>query len=198
MSSDEYSYSSHPNTEKKELDLEVKKRVATVTTETESNTDGQRKRKRKANSKYVSNDVRDEPEEEEPKKPRLEKSAKGAVDSILLQKSKKARLDNSKREKEARRGAVEEMLKNWQQKIPCEKCSELMKEIQHMKEMLSEREKSISTLREEVDDLEYWLKFEKESANKLMPGNFDYYQCNADLSNVVAIISPPCSSRFFQ
>ena len=187
MSSDEYSYSSHPNTEKKELDLEVKKRVATVTTETESDTDGQRERKRKANSKYVSNDA---------KKPRLENSAKGAVDSILLQKSKKAMLDNSKWEKEARRGAVEDMLKNWQQKIPCEKCSELMKEIQHMKEMLSEREKSISTLREEVDDLEYWLKFEKESANKLMPGNFDYYQCNAD--NVVAIISPPCSSRFFQ
>ena len=136
-----------------------------------------------------------------PKKPRVENSAKGAVENILLQKSKKARLDNSKREKEVRRGAAEDMLKNWQQKIPCEKCSELMNEIQQMKEMLSEREKSIYTLRDEVDDLEYWLKFEKESANKLMPGNFDYYQCSADQHAPTPNLDRRqvvCSSRLLQ
>lgn len=46
----------------------------------------------------------------------------------LLKKNCNARLNSNKQDKEAKQGAMEEMLKNWE-KIPCQRCDNLQKKL---------------------------------------------------------------------
>ena len=59
---------------------------------------------------------------------------------MLLKKNCNARLNSNKQDKEAKRRAMEEMLKTWKEKIPCQRCDNLQKELNGLKEKLIEKQ----------------------------------------------------------
>ena len=65
----------------------------------------------------------------------------GEVDIGLLKKNRSERLNSNKQDKEAKRGAMQEMLKNWKEKIPCQRCNSLQKKLEELKEKLIDKEK---------------------------------------------------------
>ena len=95
----------------------------------------------------------------------------------LLQKSKKTRLENDKREKEAKRVALEELLQTWKPKVPCKKCTELQSQVDDLKKELREMEIIITSLREEVEFLE-------ETESNDFPGK------NYSILNRALLLSP--------
>ena len=74
---------------------------------------GNSKRKRKVNRKYID----DWYDGDEPKKAKQDRNETGEVDVGLLQKNRSERLNSNKQDKEAKRGAMQEMLKNWKEKF---------------------------------------------------------------------------------
>ena len=64
------------------------------------------------------------------------------------------------------------MLKNWKEKIPCERCDSLQKELKELKETLNDKEKSISSMKE-IDELNLLLHLDCEPSPKMLPaGHF--------------------------
>ena len=76
----------------------------------------------------------------------------------LLKKNRNARLTSNKQDKEAKWGAMEEMLKNWKEKISCERCDSLQNELKELKETLNDKEESISSMKKEIDELNFLLQ----------------------------------------
>jgi len=110
---------------------------------------------------------------DEPKKAKQDKDEMG-VDVGLLKKNCNARLTSNKQDKElAKREAMEQMLKNWKEKIPCERCDSLQKELKELKETLNDKEKSISSMKEEIDELNFLQHLHCEPSPKMLPaGHF--------------------------
>ena len=78
----------------------------------------------------------------------------GGVDVGLLKKNCNARLNSNELDKEAKRGAIEKMLKNWKENIPYQRCDTLQKELSELRSSLKKKMSiSSSSLNEEVDKL---------------------------------------------
>ena len=108
---------------------------------------------------------------DEPKKAKQDEDEMG-VDVGLLKKNRNARLTSNKQDKEAKREAMEQMLKNWKEKIPCERCDSLQKELKELKETLNDKEKSISSMKEEIDELNFSLQLDCEPSPKMPAGHY--------------------------
>ena len=118
--------------------VEVKGDVAEEGNGNENN--GDLKWKRKVSQKYLDNCYDVDPGDE-PKKAKQDKDKMG-VDVGLLKKNRNARLTSNKQDEEAKRGAMEQMLKSWKEKISCERCDSLQKELKELKETLNDKEES--------------------------------------------------------
>lgn len=130
------------------MDVEISHLVEVTGDVTEEGTGtekvGNSKRKRKVNRNYID----DWYDGDEPKKAKQDGNETGEVYVGLLQKNRSERLNSNKQDKEAKRGAMQEMLKNWKEKNPCQRCSSLQKELKELEEKLIDKEKSIAALNE--------------------------------------------------
>ena len=125
---------------------------------TEESDDAAGKRKRKANRKYG---------DEEDETPRNKRA-----DNTILENKRKERLEQGKKDKEARKLAMEKLLGNWKTNLPCKKCSDLGIENKDLKEKLEKMEKKIADMADEIDDLEYLLQHQHSDTIKEAPGTF--------------------------
>ena len=67
-------------------------------------------------------------------------------------------LNSNKQDKKAKQGAMEELLKNWKETISYQRCDNLKKSWINWKRRSLKKEKSIASLNDEVDELNFWLQ----------------------------------------